>query len=567
MADTLATAGTGDEAELDKLPPRPPMPTPEDQARAEHQFARWQVLNEDFDDLLADWLAEHIDGDRLEVWGPPDTSVNPLADQARQLTTPGLYGVRPRIVHSDPMAEALVGPDGFLDEAGLFTKLQQVQYFAVGLGDFLVRLDVLQRRRRLSVRLVAPHNVYMRADPEEPDRPIELWELRIRWFEERAAWIWTWDVFKLSDPDHGDEPSYKVIAASTGEVNLDNEDLSAVYLATPGNEDGDFTGDRYPYRFAPTTAGELGGPFLPWVVYRAIDTGQLWNQQHRRGAYHGTLNSALNWSYAQHAARDASGSTTFVVGVDPPATGTKSSSRDGDGRGRGSGSVQTFQATPGSAWFLQPTESGVQPQFHETGPGTNLESVAAYATLYEQKQAVRSGISPADIIRSNANPMSGAALFITDRGRRVFSKQVEPLFRRADTETIAKSGAMLTAARIGAFPVDGYSVAYHQIPDSPAEELSKREQADWDLEHGATTPIKLVQDRRPGISDEDAARLIVRSRVEAKELERMVEQELERRGLTDTDTDTDGDELDGGDTDDDLAGNGDDTDNNTNSGD
>ena len=78
---------------------------------------------------IADWLAEHIDGDRLEVWGPPDTSVNPLADLGRQLTTPGLYGVRPKVLHSDAMAQALVGPDGFLDEAGLWTKLQQVQYF------------------------------------------------------------------------------------------------------------------------------------------------------------------------------------------------------------------------------------------------------------------------------------------------------------------------------------------------------------------------------------------------------------------------------------------------------
>ncbi len=465
MPETLATGNPSSSA---TLPPRPRMPTAEDQARSEHQCARWSVLNETF------------------------------------------------------------------DEAGLWTKLQQVQYFAVGLGDFPVRLDVLPDRRRLSVRLAAPHNVYARGDAEEPDRWVEIWELRLRWFEDRELWIWAWDVFKLEDPDLDGAPSYRVIAASTGAANLDGEDLSSVYLATADNREGDFTGERYPYRFP------SGDPFLPWSIYRAVDTGQTWNVQHKRGAYRGTLNAALNWTFAQHAARDASGSTTFVVGVEPPATGTRvNGDRAGDGRGRGSGSVQTFQATPGSAWFLQASEGASQPMFHETGPGTNLDSVAAYATLYEQKQAVRSGISPSDIIRSNANPMSGAALFITDRGRRAFSKIVQPMFRRDDIHTIKICAAMLTAAGVGRFPLDGYSIAYHEIPDSPAEEKAKREALDWDLEHGATTPIKLVQTRRPGISDEDAAALIVRSRVEAAELEREVEEALAARGLTsDPETET-----------------------------
>ena len=532
MADT---ANNGNGSSSATLPPRPRMPTDEDQARSEHQHARWSVLNEDFDDLLADWLAEHIDGDRLEVWGPPDTSVNPLADLGRQLTTPGLYGVRPKVLHADPMAQTLVGADGFLDEAGLWTKLQQVQYFAVGLGDFPVRLDVLPDRKRLSVRLAAPHNVYARGDAEEPDRWVEIWELRLRWFEERGLWIWAWDRFQLADPELDGAPSYRVIAASTGAANLDGEDLSSVYLGTASNAAGDFTGARYPYRYP------SGEPFLPWSVYRAVDTGQTWNSQHKRGAYRGTLNAALNWTFAQHAARDASGSTTFVVGVEPPATGTRGNAERGDSLGRGSGSVQTFQATPGSAWFLQASDGGSQPMFHETGPGTNLDSVAAYATLYEQKQAVRSGISPSDIIRSNANPMSGAALFITDRGRRAFSKIVAPLFRRSDLHTIKVCASLLTAAGVGDFPIGGYSIAYHEIPDSPAEEQAKRDALDWDLEHGATTPIKLVQTRRPGISDDDAAALIVRSRVEAAELERDVEQALTARGLTSEQSITDED--------------------------
>ncbi len=518
----LATADDGAQ-----IPPRPSMPTLDDDGRVEHQAARWSVLEEDFDELLEEWLEEHIDADRLQVWGPPDTSVNPLADMSRQLTTPGLYGIRPAVFHPDEVAQALVGPNGFLDEAGLWTKLQQVQYYAVGLGDFLVRFDVLEAKRRLAVRLVPPHNVYMRADDQEPDRPVELWELRLRWFRDRKLWIWTWDQFRLADDGLDGAPSYRVVGAATGEANLDGQDLSAFFLGTPENESGDFTGDRYPFR-------DGDEPILPWSIYRSVDTGQLWNWRHKRGAYRGTLNAALNWTFAQHAARDASGSTVFAVGVEPPAAGTRSDldrSRSGSSRGRGAGTIRTVQLTPGSVVYHDRKDAEGQAFFHESGPGANLDSVSAYATLYEQKQAVRWGLNPSDISRTNANPMSGAALFVSSRGRREFSKQVEPLFRQADLESIRIAAALLNTAGIGAFPTRGYTIAYHEIPESPAEEKAKREALDWDLAHGAATPLDVVQARRPGISKDDARLLAVEAEVQKRELEHEVALELERRNL------------------------------------
>lgn len=502
------------------------MPTADDQGRSEHQAARFSVLEEDFDDLLADWLAEHIDGDRLQVWGPADTSVNPLADMSRQLTTPGLYGVPPKALHPDPVAQALVGPEGFLDEAGLWTKLQQVQYFAVGLGDYFVRFDVLTEQRRLAVRLVPPHNVFMRADDAEPDRPVEIWELRLRWFPDRHAWIWTWDQFRLSDPELDGAPSYRVVGAATGEAQLDGEDLSAMFLGSPENPTGDFSGDRYPFR-------DDGEALLPWSIYRSVDTGQLWNWRHKRGAYRGTLNAALNWTFAQHAARDASGSTVFAVGVEPPAAGTRAAVNRNGGRSAmsGTGTIATVQLTPGSVFYHNRQDGDGQAFFHESGPGANLDSVSGYATLYEQKQAVRWGLNPSDVIRGNASPMSGAALFVSTRGRREFSAQVQPLFRRADLESIRIAAALLNTAGIGAFPTAGYTLAYHEIPESPGEEKAKRDALQWDLDHGAITPIGLVQARRPGISEADARTLLVESEVQKRELVAEVAAELERRNL------------------------------------
>jgi hypothetical protein len=509
------------------IPPRPRMPTDADQRRAEHQAARWSVLEEDFDELLEEWLEEHIDADRLQVWGPPDTSVNPLADMSRQLTTPGLYGVPPKVLHADELALALVGPEGFLDDAGLWTKLQQVQYYSVGLGDFLIRFDVLQDARRLAIRLVPPHNVWMRADEAEPDRPVEVWELRLRWFADRGLWIWAWDQFRLADPSLEGEPSYRVVGAATGEANLDGEDLSSVFLATDENPSGDFSGDRYPFR-------DGDEPILPWSIYRSVDTGQLWNWKHKRGAYRGTLNAALNWTFAQHAARDASGSTVFAVGVEPPAAGTRADldrTRSSSSRARGSGTIRTIQLTPGSVVYHDRKDGDGQAFFHESGPGANLDSVSAYATLYEQKQAVRWGLNPADVVRTNANPMSGAALFVSTRGRREFAAQVLPLFRRSDLESIRIAAALLNAAGIGDFPTSGYSIAYHEIPESPGEEKAKREALEWDLEHGAITPVELVQARRPGISPADARLLAVEAEVQRRELDVAAAARLRAAGL------------------------------------
>jgi hypothetical protein len=500
-------------------PPRPAMPTPQDQERAEHQEARWMVLEESFDGLLEEWLEEHIDEKRLQVWGPPDTSVNPLSDISRQLTTPGLYGVRPEITHIDDAAESLIGPDGFLDEAGFFPKMQQVQYYAVGMGDFLVRFDIDAQTRALGVRLVAPHNVYMVSDDARPDVPTEVWELRLRWHGDAEAWIWAWDVFRLSDPDEGGEPSYKVIAASSGDLDIDGADLSAMFLGTEENPAGRFVGDSYPYRFAD------GDVFAPWTVYRAIDSGQLWNWRLRRGAFRGTLNAALNWSFAQHAARDASGSTVFVVGVDPPASATRIDASGGS-------VIQTTQVTPGAAIFLQASSDGGQAQFHESGPGANLDAVSAYATLYEQKQAVRMGLNPSDVLRSSANPMSGAALFISTKGRRDFGSMVTPLFRKGDLRSFRIIAAMLNAAGIGpGYPEQGYSTQYHEIKESPAEEKAEREGLDWDLAHGAVTPVEVVQRRRPGISHDDAIALMVESATQQALVDARVSAELDRIGF------------------------------------
>ncbi len=537
MAHNIDQAGTlsaNDVRVEDVIPVRPRMPTKADQDRALHSEMRWRVLKEDWDDLLADWLAEHVDEERLTVWGPPDTSSNSLADVASQLSTPGLYGKRPIIQHRDLIAQTLVGEGGFLDEAGLWTKLQQVQYFSIGLGDCLLRFDALQDQRRLSVRIVFPHNVYTASSGAEPDEAIELWELRLRWWDDKDKWVWTWDQFRLHDKLLDGAPSYRIVLAETdaqdaksGDSRTDNMlrgvDVSNVFLGTERNLDGDFTGDRYPF------IDPAKGPYIPYSTYRAVDSGELWNAHHKRGAFRGTLNAGMNWTYTQHAARDASGSAVLAVGIDVPAANVR---HGGDGFGQRA-RAESLILTPGAIVYHQASEGASQSFFQEIGPGGNLTDLSAYANLYEQKQAVRWGLNPSDLTRVTNNPQSGAALFVSSKGRREFARQLEPLFRRADLRSIRISSLLLSAASIATLPVDGYSIQYAEIPESPEEERSGREALDWDIEHGVITQVELLQVRRPGTTKEDALASIVKSSVEKRQIDALVAEELGRLGLID----------------------------------
>ncbi len=507
---------------IDQLPARPSMPTIADQTRAVMLGDRFDIMNELFDDVLEEWMEEHVDVERLTAWGPPDTSVNPLADICRQFTVPGLYGRRPSVMHQDPAAMELVGPGGLLDKAGLFTKLQQVQYFSCGLGDYLVRIDAIKDLGRLSYRLVAPHNVYAVSDDNLPDVAIELWELRLRFWKDRDEWVWTWDQFRISDDSIGGEPSFRSVRATSDPVGDPGEDLSEVFLG------GTFEGDDYPFRDSENK------PFIPYSWYRSQDAGLLWNSNAKRGATRGALNSALNWTYAGHAARDASGQTIFAVGVEEPAVTTRRKGRDNE---QSNNAVRTLMLTPGALVVLRPSSDGNgQVTFFQAGPGANLPEVAEYASLYEQKQAVRSGVNPSDIIRMGGSPMSGAAMFISTKGRRENARQVEPLFRQSDLATISMSASLANGQGIASgLPEGGYTITYAEIPESPAEQKERRDDIQWQTDNRYLSPITAYQQLHPGASREDALAAMVQAELDRRLLIKMANEEAAAQGLPDAD--------------------------------
>ena len=461
---------------------RPPMPTEADQARATHQRTRLELLTEEHHDVASDWRVEHIGDERAAVQGPLDLSVNPIANICRQLSTPGHYGARPTITHADAAGLDLVER---MDDAGYWTRMQEVEYLALGLGDVFVAHGWDTRSKALSYRIVFPHNVMIFTSSSAPDVPIALWELGTRVDPLTGRAFYAWDQYDISDPAN---PTYRIVRASTSEADGD-PDVTAQYLPA------DFP-EPYPWRL------EDGAPILRHVRYRDADTGRAWNTYNKRGAHHGTLNSIVLASYMMHCARDASGRTVIMVGVEPLM---------GSGQGIGSRDrVATAPLLPGTIAYHQATD-GAQPMVVEVGPGAHLAEVAAVSSEYEIRQAIRWGLNPADITRQHANPTSGAALAISNKAKREFADRTTPIFRRVDRQALALSAVVSRVFGGISSPESGYAISYSQIPMTPDELAAERDDDDWQLGHSLKSPIDLYIERHPGATRESALAAIAQA--------------------------------------------------------
>lgn len=523
---------------------RPMMPTAVDEQRAIHQFTRLQILMEDWDEVLEEWREEHIGAERSQVWGLVDTSSNTLAEMARQLSTPGLYGRRPRWFNQDGEAKGLTGEGGLYDQAGVSSKMAFVNYLTIGLGDWFIRWDV-NNRGEFIAELVPPHNIYLREDSDNPGTANQLWRLRRKFLRPEDLWIFVWEVYDLGRVDALGEfarpPSFRVHRASRGRRPSNDavfqpgglgEDLSRRFVINPRTREfGPLVGDQYPW------ISEVDGmPRFPWGHWKDADTGQLWNTFTKRGAHRGALNAALYWTYAGHCARDATGSYVIVAGLHPGNISTLLGPGGGSGvqqnRNPLSGDVpvQTKLIEPGAIDY-HVIRDGETPFVHEVGPGANLEDVTNFADRYDMKQAVRWGLNPSDLSRQAANPSSAAALMVSNEGKREFSAQVEPVFRRADLMAVQAAAIVARVGGLGAFPETGYSVQYHKIAASIGEKKAQREQLTWEQDQGQMSQVDVYRQLNQGTSEEDAIAGLIQIRLQDARLKAATEEALETAGL------------------------------------
>lgn len=510
---------------------RPRLYDDANQQRSEYQQVRYAILTENFDREMVDWIAQSAGEDVAQLWGIPDTALNPLASGTRQLVTPGLYGHRPALLVPTGGGDELAGPGGLMDRCRYWSRAQWVQYLAVGMGIVFRRLGAVVERAgtdaaevRLTDRIVLPQNVITWATVDEPTRVLGLWELRVRTRYGpggTAETFYAWDQWQI-DPLTG-EGSLRVVRCGYDGTpgKQPEDDVSGDFLVAQDGTPGALTGPRYQWRRPD------GRAFLPWVVYRAVDTGEVWPTW-RRGMHRGTLRACALWTYTARTALHATAEHTILTGPDTESMPVDTRRGDGDQQ-QGAPPLSSFQVTPGMITIL-PMADGKTMQSVSIGPGANLPNLSAFANTYQMLLSIADGQAPSDASRQSANPTSGAALEISARSRREFSAQVMPLFRESDEEAIAIYAWTLTALGMPT-TANGYSLTYHVIPLTPTEQDDLRKQLEWEEARGQVSPIDSNIRLYPGRTRKQAEAAIIEARVDAAALNKAVADKLLELGI------------------------------------
>lgn len=495
------------------VPPRPRMPTATDEKRAERGMTRHLILVDDYDDLAAAYVgSRYASPDLAAVIGEPDTSANILASLARQLTTPGLYGVRPEVRGPDG-SDGLIGTTGQLAAAGWLTRMPHVQFLALGLGDVFVRWDAPAGGSDLLARVVMPYDVYLEAPPDAPDRPHLLMERRPR--EIDGVYVWCWDVYDVRSSEGA---AYRVVRCAPGRSDVRGE-VTYIGDAVCGADEswllgmaGARIGPDYPF------ARPDGSPRLPFSRYRWSDQGALWNDLQMRSATKATLAAMFLWTLVGHGAKSlAMGKFYLAHNLTLPAEQVVDQRYTSSSTTR----IATVTVLPGSMVTTTPTDSSQPAQVFEMGPSGDVVSLLSVASAYELMAAMRFGLAPGDLGQS-ANPTSAAALTISAAGRRAAAAQCEEVFRAADIETIACAADVLRSAGVADYPSTGYTIAYHRIARTPDEDQAERDEIDWAVKSGQMGPIEAYRRRHPGVDEATARAALIAAAKERADIERAV---------------------------------------------
>ncbi len=520
------------------LAKRPNFPNAASQARSQKQLLRYAMLEQDFQAHAAQWAREVYGDENAKLFGLMDTAQAPLPAQTRQLVTPGLYGRWPKVTGEDA-GERMHDPHhGVLKRCGYWSRMAHVEYMTVGTGVYALRLHVVGTGDEAKPVLLdaPPHNIEVYCRDDDPLVPVELWELKAKtWIDPASKGMragWFWQVFDISDPE---TPTYRIYDALEGGGK--GEDRTARFLSDEDRAAG------YVWK------SPEGKPFIPYAWYRAVDTGHFW-PNYRNGLHQGTLRACAHWTHASHADLWASGEHNLVGGVDPAAFPSTvvagENNRDEDHR-----PIHTFSAQPGAVTVL-PTIDDRPLQVFQLRAGVNLGEVASFAQLYSMMLASADGLSPSDATRRSANPTSGAALTISNADKRAHTTRMLPLFSAADQAAIQKLAWMMEIATGEPHTPDGYAIEYDTLPLSPTERSDQREQLEWEATQGQLSPVDLHLRLHPSKTRSQALTDIVSARADERQIDQLVEQELQRRNVpaaepepiadTDTDIDTDTDE-------------------------
>ena len=471
--------------------PNPPTPTNAGEAsRWEETRRRRRMLEGTWRDDLEQRLQEHLGSVRRDAWGPLSLALNPFRSICTELSV--LYDSNPTVLH-DQVADPGIARQ--LEISGLWQMMQRVQVYTLGLNETFVRPHV-DETGRFSFRMVTPDFVRAYATMDDPRQPVALVEYRLRKLPPTEpggprALGWTADHYDIADPER---PVYMVhLVDENGKL---GDDLSEYYLG------GRFEGDAYPFRRS------SGRPFIPFQLYHSSGGGQhLFSPYDGQELVEASLDLSVLHQMVVHTFRDASWPQRYVVNLQPAGVSVVETV---DGARAevvtDPASLIQFESIPDNEGVGQPMIG----QFSAGGdPGKMEETLANMAA----RVASDAGVPPSDIQRLGGTARSGAAISLTNEGKRKAQRKYANVFRDADERLVGICAAMYnraTGAVEGRRYVEGgYRVLYHELPLSPEERRARREDVIAMLEAGLLSPVGAYMELHPGVTKAQATREIL----------------------------------------------------------
>jgi len=465
--------------------PPPPAPDIDTQKRWAHQGLRKRMLVGNWSQDLEDEIGRHIgsNSDRRAVWGVSDLSSNVFRSISQALSA--LYNEGAPAISSPSPADELLGPTGLIQRASLWPLMQRVQMLTVGMREMFMRVDIADDGLNLLYRPVTPDLVWAISPAGAPMEPIKLMELRLR-AREGGELQWCYDVFDLSDLAN---PIYEVRAV--GPSGVLGDDLSGEFLGGP------MSGASYPYRES------TGRPRLPYTIYHAQITGELFDSFTGSELLFGSLTAACLNTFLVHLIRDCAWPQRWVMGCGLAGA----SLFDADSTARRA----SISSDPASILVFTPDEAiqGLgSPMVGQFQAGGDEEKLMASITSYERKLAQSAGLSPASIQKISGDPRSGYAIAMSRSDQRDAQRRYTPAMKRGDINTLELSAIIANRFLGSSFPESGFKIKYASIPLSKEESETLRRDVIEKVEKNLITKIDAIRMLQPDLTVDEAAQYL-----------------------------------------------------------
>lgn len=450
-----------------------------DQARVTAAFALRKFLEGGWKSELAVHGTKQLGALRAKLVGEWDTGSNLYKSFVEQTCT--MYDEEP----GQPAGELR----DLFRAGGWWAMARQHQQYVRGLHESLVYVGWDSPEKIPTFELVTADLVTADAAPTNRSRAETIWRARSRPVpgSRSGECAWYWDRWSTEG-----EGSFTVW------TNDRNRDVTGDFPDATAGWQG-----KYPY------IGENGRPILPFALYHDRGPAKgLWSPPERDSEIiFGTKQNALLWTAAVHGVLRASWSQRLLF----------------NGKVKG-GTTETVSGyairtvTPDPTAIMQ--VDGDNASAGEWGSAIDIDASEKFARMYGARLSVEYGLSPADLVIESLNPASGAAITVSQTGKRRISARDRVPMSMGDAKLAAVVAAVARANGVKV-TTQGWSLRYHGVALTIDERSKVVPYVAQEIELGLADRVTAYQELHPGTSVEDAE-----ADLDAMDKRRMVSEDL-----------------------------------------